>query len=126
VYRITHTAALGVRASFGSLDGTHDVGTRLFPDVRPVEALPLSIGAYALGTVHGRVWAGIFMTVCSTRITDDDMAPVWQTGAGLGLDFGADVVRLRAHAIGLFARVETQLGPDDIMPMFSLGLGYRR
>jgi predicted Zn-dependent peptidase len=125
-YRLTHTTAVGVRASLGSLDGTYDVGTRLFPDLRPIEVLPVAIGGYVLGTVRGRVFAGVFFTAHFARITDDGMAPAWQTGAGLGLEVGADAVRIAGNALGLFARVETQLGPDDIAPMFSLGLAYRR
>jgi zinc protease len=123
-WRVTATTAVGLVGSIGTFDGTYDAGT-VSPDIHPIAVLPLAVGPYIQGTVLGRFYAGVGVTLHRARITDDQGTPQWQLGAGVAADLGIDIIDLDGHLLGVAARVETQLGPKTTIPMISFGVAYR-
>jgi hypothetical protein len=64
------------------------------------------------------------VTYHRARVTDDVVSST-HVGVGVGIDVGVDIVERGAHRLGAFARVETQVGADIVVPLLGLGVSYR-
>jgi zinc protease len=124
-YRIDHRAAIGLRASVGSLEGESSEG-RLVQRRHPLAVVPLGLTAYVHGTGYDRLWGGVYIGVHRDRFTEREQPSWWQTSIGIGVEGGVDIVNLNGNRFGVFVRTESELGVDTVYTAFALGVGYRR
>lgn len=122
--RLDQVTSIGLVGSIGFLDGTY-VSDDLFGQQQSAAVLPLSIGASVGSSAYDRVWGRFSLAFHANRVTDDKMPSAWDTGLGLGLLGGVDILKLGRHRAGLFGSLESDLFTTASTAVLSLGIAYR-
>lgn len=122
--RIDRTLSAGLHLSFASVDGTKDVG-QFASELQTVEALPITVSAALHSSAYDRIWGGFSIGLHATRYLDNGEPPLWDYGVGLGLEAGADILKLGRHRVGVYAALQFDLFTTTQTALFSGGLAYR-
>jgi hypothetical protein len=114
--------AFGIHADVARVVG--HVSPLLDPRTFHFTQIPIDLAAYIQGEPIHRVWVQVFMGVHLDRYADEDVK-AWDTGIGVGLFGGVDLLRLRGNKIGTFIGVVSELRGTSYSSLW-LGLAYRR
>lgn len=125
--RLDGAKSVGLRFAYARIDGTYDVGLAT-PMLKRFEAMVISPSAFLQATAFDRLHGGVFAGVNFARTRDDPTVATkdaWSVGLSIGIDGGADVVRLGRHRLAAIGRIGTELGSAATYTAFSVGIGYR-
>jgi len=123
-FRLDHTTSVGLLGSIGYLDGTYETEGLLVKQF-PISVLPISIGASIGSSAYDRVWGKVSVAFHTNQVTDGDEASTWDSGLGIGLQGGVDIVKLGRHRLGLAAAFDSDLFTSASTYGLSLGVVYR-
>ncbi len=123
-FRLDRTTSVGLLGSIGVYDGTYDTDDLIAMSV-PISVMPISLGASVGSSAYDRIWGRFSVGFHANLVTDGDQASGWDTGIGVGLQGGVDILKLGRHRAGLVAGFETDLFTKTSTTQLSLGLAYR-
>ncbi|MGE0548278.1 MAG: M16 family metallopeptidase [Kofleriaceae bacterium] len=128
-YRYLANATVGLHVGIADLSASYtlDEGTTMFP----VSVVPVDLAAFIRASGYDRIWGALVVGAHFDRITSIDTNGVvegerWQTGIGVALEAGVDVVKRGTHRLGATIKAGGVMASDSGYGGLTIGIAYRR
>ncbi|HUJ63740.1 MAG TPA: hypothetical protein VLX92_34810 [Kofleriaceae bacterium] len=121
-YHVDRITTVGLHLGFAHAS---DDQSELFGST-PYTLVPIDVAAYVSGTAHDLLWGGVFAGAHFDRFQVNGEPVTWDTGLGLGLFAGLDLVRVDDLRFGAFVSIQTEVGGSTGYEAATAGLSFRR